>query len=43
MTLRKTLVYFLIFTVVASLLTYKIIVKAYNVEENMYDIDSLKS
>ena len=42
MTLRKTLVYFLIFTTVAALFTYRIVVKAYDTE-TAYDIDSLKS
>lgn len=42
MKLQKTLIYFLIFTVVASLFTYGIVVKAYSVE-SVYDIDSLGS
>lgn len=42
MTLRKTLVYFLIFTSVAALLTYKVVVKAYDTE-TAYDIERLKS
>lgn len=42
MTLRKTLLYFLIFTVFASFFTYKIVVKAYD-SEDAYNIDSLKS
>lgn len=42
MTLRKTLIYFLIFTSIASLFAYKIIVKAYG-NDSMYDIEKLKS
>lgn len=42
MTLRKTLIYFLIFTSFASLFAYKIIVKAYD-GDNMYDIEKLKN
>ncbi len=42
MKLNKTLVYFLIFTVIGALFTYNIVAKAYIVE-NMYDIDNLKS
>ena len=41
MTLRKTLVYFLIFTTVAALFSYRIIVKAYDTEA-AYDIESLQ-
>ncbi len=37
MTLRKTLIYFLIFTSVAALFSYKIIVKAYD-NEDAYDM-----
>ncbi len=40
MVLRKSLVYFLIFTVIGALFTYRIVVKAYQ-DPNSYDIDSL--
>lgn len=41
MTLRKSLTYIFIFTVVASLFTYKIIVSAYK-DTGQYDIENLK-
>jgi hypothetical protein len=40
MTLRKSLTYFLIFTVVASFFTYRIVVRAYDTAYS-YDIDAL--
>ena len=42
MTLRKTLVYFLIFTSLAAIATYKIVISAYE-NEGRYDIENLKS
>ncbi len=42
MKLRKTLLYFLIFTTVSSLCAYKLVIKAYSID-TAYDIDSLKS
>jgi hypothetical protein len=41
MTLRKSLLYLLIFTTVGSFFTYRIIVKAYDTE-SAYDIESLE-
>ena len=42
MTLRKSLIYLLIFTTVGALFTYKIVVSAYSVED-AYDIENLKA
>lgn len=41
MTLRKSLVYFLIFTVIGAFFTYKVIISAYQ-NDGKYDIENLK-
>ncbi len=40
MTLRRSLMYFLLFTVFASFFTYRIIVRAYDTAYS-YDLDTL--
>ncbi len=41
MKLRKSLIYFLIFTTVSSFVSYKLIVKAYG-DVGQYDIENLQ-
>lgn len=43
MALRKSLIYFLVFTAIASLFAYKIVVRAYDVDSAAYDIEQLKA
>lgn len=42
MTLRKSLVYFLVFTLIASFFAYRIVAKAYD-NAYSYDIENLAS